>query len=104
MGDPNITFNPEDIKLRLVTGRRMKVHIDFKKDEAQAYLNFEKMFKPDGLTDIEFAKAVFLAGISTIQKEVMEAAEEHARQEAEKAKAEQDTPQEETVAATEDND
>lgn len=96
----NLTFNPNNLKLRLIEGRRMKIHIDFKQEEAQAYQNFEKMFKPDEISNVQFAKAIFLAGISAMQKEVIKAA-----QEASDSMNKQDQPDEQEIVQEEvDND
>lgn len=93
-----VKFDPNNFKLRVKEGkRRMKVYIDFQKEETESYKNFELMFKPEELSPVEFAKIVFLKGISTLQQEVQAAIEAKAEEE---AKNEQEENKEDSVEET----
>jgi hypothetical protein len=50
---------------------RMKIFAKLNKDEAQAFTNFKKAIKPDGQSEEDFIRAIFMAGMEAIDRQMM---------------------------------
>lgn len=56
----------------------MKIHIDLNKDEAEAYKNFADMSKPNGITDNDFMKTIFMMGWEALHMKLAETVKRYA--------------------------
>lgn len=48
---------------------RMKVTLKFGKDEAEGFMNFCKLAKPDNMNQDDFAKFLFYKGVQALQQD-----------------------------------
>lgn len=78
--DPSIKLNINDWKLRIRSDRknRMKIHIDLNQEEAEAYKNFAEMSKPNGVTDNDFIKTIFMMGWEALHMKLAETVKRYA--------------------------
>ena len=67
------------IKVRERRNNRMRLQINLSKDEALAYKNFTDVCKPDGITDDQFLKTVFITGIEAMNKQLADLVQEYAK-------------------------
>jgi len=70
-------FDPEEWILRVDhrTKDRMKINFKLTQEQSQAYMAFQKDVKPDHISENEFLKSIFFTGLSTLQENLVRAAE-----------------------------
>ena len=56
---------------------RMKVTLKFGKDEAEGFMNFCKLAKPDNMSQDDFAKFLFYKGVQALQQDFASKVEEY---------------------------
>ena len=56
----------------------MKIHIDLNQEEAEAYKNFAEMSKPNGVTDNDFIKTIFMMGWEALHMKLAETVKRYA--------------------------
>jgi hypothetical protein len=66
----------------------MKLQIKLSKDEAIAFKNFSQTCQPEGISDEDFLRTVFVAGIETINKQLMDLVQKYAQENKEELAAE----------------
>ena len=59
---------------------RMKVTLKFGKDEAEGFMNFCKLAKPDNMNQDDFAKFLFYKGVQALQQDFTAKVEEYKQQ------------------------
>jgi hypothetical protein len=59
---------------------RMKVTLKFGKDEAEGFMNFCKLAKPDNMSQDDFAKFLFYKGVQALQQDFTNKVEEYKQQ------------------------
>ena len=82
MAAESIKFNIEDWKVRISERRnnRMKLQINLRKDEAEAFKNFQEMCKPQEVSDIDFIKTIFYMGIEAANARLAEMVQDYAKE------------------------
>lgn len=59
------------VKQKEYSRGRMKIFAKLNKDEAQAFNNFKQAVKPDSQNEEDFIRAVFMAGMESIDRQMM---------------------------------
>ena len=79
---PQIKFdvNSWKIKVRERRNNRMRLQINLNKDEAQAYKNFGAVCQPEGVSDNDFLKTIFLTGIEAMNRELADLVKKYAKE------------------------
>lgn len=62
------------------TRGRMKLQIKLGKDEAIAFKNFASICKPEGVSDDQFIKTLFITGVETMNKELTKLVHDYAEE------------------------
>jgi len=68
-----IKISLAESKVRIRKNERrntLKIHINLSKEESESVQNFIKILKPDGISDEEMIKSIFMAGVVNLQEKV----------------------------------
>ena len=81
--DPtSIKFDFESWKIRVKNKRknRMKITVNLNQEESVGWKNFAQICKPDDIPQEQFMKAVFLAGVEALNKDLAEMVKKYAKE------------------------
>lgn len=78
----SIKFNINHWKVRINERRhnRMKLQVNLRKDEAEAFKNFMTMCKPDEVNETDFIKTLFYMGIEAANNRLAQMVQDYAKE------------------------